>query len=64
MAYVLTLTFITLSMQGGSPDWGGAVLMLVTQLVIGAVAGWLLGKGMVWCVNKINMDNAALYPLR
>ena len=63
MAYVLTLTFITLSMQGGSPDWGGAVLMLVTQLVIGAVAGWLLGKGMVWCVNKINMDNAALYPL-
>jgi cell volume regulation protein A len=52
-----------MSMQGGSPNWGGAVLMLVTQLVIGAVAGWLLGKGLVWCVNRINMDNAALYPL-
>lgn len=63
MAYVLTLTFITLSTQGGSPDWGSALWMLVTQLVIGAVAGWLFGKGLVWCVNRINMDNAALYPI-
>jgi len=57
MAYVLTLTFISLVLQGGSPDFGSAVLMLFTQLVIGAVAGWLLGKALVWCVNKINIDN-------
>ncbi len=44
MAYVLTLTFITLCTQGGSPDWGQALLMLVTQLVVGFVAGWLFGK--------------------
>lgn len=63
MAYVLTLTFISLSLQGGSPDWGGVIGMLVTQLVIGAVAGWLFGKALVWCVNRINMDNVALYPI-
>ena len=63
MAYVLTLTFISLVLQGGSPDFGSAVLMLFTQLVIGAVAGWLFGKALVWCVNKINIDNAELYPI-
>ncbi|MBR1549561.1 MAG: potassium/proton antiporter [Bacteroidales bacterium] len=63
MAYVLVLTFISLVQQGGNPHWGSAVLMLVTQLAVGAVAGWLFGKAMVWVVNKINIDNVALYPI-
>ena len=63
MAYVLTVTFIGLVLQGGSPHYGSAVLMLFVQLAVGAVAGFLLGKGMVWLVNKINIDNAALYPI-
>lgn len=62
MAYVLTLTFISLSLQGGAPNWGSAVLMLFAQLLIGAAMGWVLGKCLVWCINRINMDNAALYP--
>ena len=63
MAYVLTLTFISLVLQGGQPQWGSAVVMLVVQLVVGALAGFLLGKGMVWLINKINIDNASLYPI-
>ena len=63
MAYVLVLTFISLVQQGGSPNWGGAIAMLVVQLAVGAVAGWLLGKAMVWFINKVNFDNAALYPI-
>lgn len=63
MAYVLTLTFITLSQQGGNPDWGGAVLMLLAQLAIGFVVGLLLGRMLVWSVNRLNMGNAAFYPL-
>ena len=63
MAYVLVLTFISLVQQGGSPQWGSAVLMLVVQLAVGVVAGWLFGKALVWVVNKINIDNVALYPI-
>ncbi len=63
MAYVLVLTFISLVQQGGEPQWGSALVMLVVQLVVGAVAGWLFGKAIVWTVNKIDLDNAALYPI-
>ena len=63
MAYVLTTTFITLVLQGGEPHYGNALLVLLLQLLIGAVAGWCFGKGLVWIINRINMDNQALYPI-
>lgn len=63
MAYVLTTTFISLVLQGGSPDYGNAVLTLVVQLLVGSLAGFAMGKGMVWLVNKIDIDNVALYPI-
>lgn len=63
MAYVMVLTFIGLVQQGGTPAWGAALTMLVVQLVVGLVAGWLFGKILVWAVNKIDIDNVALYPI-
>ena len=63
MAYVLTTTLITLVLQGGNPQYGSALLMLMLQLIIGAVTGWGFGKGMVWLINRINIDNKALYPI-
>lgn len=63
MAYILTLTFIALVKAGGQPDYLGAALTVVIQLVVGAVAGYLFGRGGVWFVNKIKIDNASLYPI-
>ena len=63
MAYVLTITFISLVLQGGTPNYGSALLTLFLQLIIGAIAGWAFGKGMVWLINRINIDNKALYPI-
>ena len=63
MAYVLTTTLIGLVLQGGSPAYGSALLALVVQLVVGAVAGYVMGKGMVWLINKIDLDNASFYPI-
>ena len=63
VAYVLTVTFIGLVLQGGEPRWGMAVLTVVSQLAIGALAGYLLGKGVVRVFNRINIDNASLYPI-
>lgn len=63
MAYILTLTFISLVNAGGAPDYLGAAVMLGVQLLVGALAGYMLGKGLVWLINKIKIDNPALYPI-
>lgn len=63
MAYILTLTFISLSNAGTSPDYWGAIQMLVVQMLVGALAGLLFGKGLVWLVNKLKIDNPSLYPI-
>lgn len=63
MAYVLTITFISLIQQGGHPNYWAALGLLLMQLAIGAVAGYVMGKALVWLINRINIDNAALYPI-
>lgn len=62
MAYMLTLILIAfIGSEGMSvPE---AAWMLVLQLGIGAIGGYLLGKVAVWIVNKININNNSLYPI-
>lgn len=62
MAYMLTLLMISYIQTGGM-NLGEAVLTLVIQLVWGAAAGYLLGKLTVWIINRINLDNEAMYPI-
>lgn len=63
MAYVMTITFISLVMQGGSPNYWSAIGVLITQLIIGTVAGLVLGQCMVGLINRINIDNVSFYPI-
>ena len=63
MAYILVITFISLINTDGSPHYWEAVVILCVQLVVGALAGLVLGKGMVWLINKIKIDNPSLYPI-
>lgn len=63
MAYVLTTTLISLVLQGGQPRYGLVILTILMQLVIGALLGYLFGKFFVRMINRINIDNAALYPI-
>lgn len=62
MAYMLTLILIAfIGSEGMSvPE---AAWMLVLQLGIGAIGGYLWGKAAVWVVNKININNTSLYPI-
>lgn len=62
MAYMLTLLIIAYIQMGGM-DLQEAALQLAIQLVVGAAAGFLLGKGAVMIINKINIKNASLYPI-
>lgn len=63
MAYVMTLTFISLVLSPDNPRYDLALLNVVSQLIIGTVLGFLLGKLIVKIINRINIDNIALYPI-
>ena len=58
-----TITFISLVLQGGSPNYWSAIGVLITQLIIGTVAGLVLGQCMVGLINRINIDNVSFYPI-
>lgn len=62
MAYLLTLILIAF-IQSDGMSVAEAAWMLVLQLVIGAIGGFLLGKVAVRIVNRINVNNASLYPI-
>lgn len=63
MAYILTITMISIVTAGEMPNVGYLIGKVILQLVIGGAAGFLLGKGMVWLMNKITISNDALYPI-
>lgn len=62
MAFMITIVLIQLL---NTPDISGweVVLKFLQQLVFGAFAGAFLGKMSVKLINKINLDNDALYSV-
>lgn len=63
MAYILTVTLIQLIQNDSAPNFWAAGGMLILQLVIGAGAGFLMGKAAVFLINRLKIDNSALYPI-
>lgn len=63
MAYILTITLISLVKQGGSPHYLSAFAMVIVQLVVGALVGFLIGKALVKLINHLKIENATLYPI-
>lgn len=62
MAYMLTIVLIQFILSSGM----GATSILasfVIQFIVGAAAGYLLGKIAILMLNKLNIDNQALYPI-
>ncbi|MCD8264749.1 MAG: potassium/proton antiporter [Tannerellaceae bacterium] len=62
MAYMLTIILIA-SIQAGEMNLQGAVFSLLVQLIVGVLAGYVLGRLVVFVINKINIDNKSLYPI-
>jgi len=62
MAYMITIVLIQLL---NTPEISGWMVLLkfIQQLLFGAGAGYLLGKLAVKLINKINLDNDALYSV-
>lgn len=62
MAYLLTIILIQ-CIQTGSVSAGAIVGSLALQFIVGGAGGFLLGKAVVWVVNRIDLKNEELYPV-
>jgi len=62
MAYMLTIMLISFIQSGDMSVWEAAV-SLCFQLALGLLAGYLLGKLLVYVINKINLNNESFYPI-
>ncbi|MBO5381828.1 MAG: potassium/proton antiporter [Bacteroides sp.] len=62
MAYMLTVVLIQLT-QSANMGAMGIVGSFMIQFLVGAVAGYLLGKLAILMLNRLNIDNQALYPI-
>ncbi len=63
MAYVLVITLIEIIKMEAVPNYWIVGFNLVLQLMIGALAGFLLGKFTVFVINRIKIGNDSLYPI-
>lgn len=63
MAYMLTITFIEIILQGEAPNIWLVLVKIAWQLAIGALAGYLLGKLTVYVINRIDIGHDSLYPI-
>ena len=65
MAYMLTIVMIQI-IQGGETtnvDILRIIFNFLIQFGFGLTFGYLLGRGCVWIINKINLQNKSLYPI-
>ncbi|MBC7948898.1 MAG: potassium/proton antiporter [Chitinophagaceae bacterium] len=62
MAYILTIS-LTYLVTHNDASITMLILRFVQQMVIGGLAGILLGKGIVFVINKIKLDIDGLYPV-
>jgi cell volume regulation protein A len=62
MAYILTIS-LTYLVSHGDASIHLLLFQFAKQMLIGAFAGYILGKMMVWVINKIQLDTEGLYPV-
>lgn len=64
MAYVLTTTLIGVVLAGKQEVEALPIVQtVVVQLVMGTVLGFVLGKGLVALMRRVQLANEALYPI-
>lgn len=62
MAYMLTIVLIQF-IQSAGMGVGTIAASFIIQFIVGAAAGYILGKLAIRMLNKLNIDNQALYPI-
>lgn len=62
MAYMLTIVLIQF-IQSSGMEVPRILASFAIQFIVGAAAGYLLGKLAILMLNRLNIDNQALYPI-
>ena len=62
MAYVLTIAFLTLVINQDK-GLASVIPMLLTQMIVGGVAGFIFGRLSKLTINKIQLGFEGLYPV-
>lgn len=62
MAYMLTLVLLQFLTSDGFSA-GEMAKMFVVQMTVGCLMGYILGRAAVMALNRLNIDNHALYPI-
>ncbi|MCI0596563.1 MAG: potassium/proton antiporter [candidate division Zixibacteria bacterium] len=62
MAVFLVIGLVELALHPEFTLWNFAVLF-VQQMAVGTIIGYLLGRTLVWVVNRLSLDHEGLYPV-
>jgi cell volume regulation protein A len=62
MAYVLTITFLSLVMNPEKSFWS-ILILFIQQMSLGALAGYLFGRLSKFTINRLHLDFEGLYPV-
>ena len=62
MAYILTIMLIQVN-QGSGGSFGEVALTFLQQMGVGALMGYLLGRGAALVINRLNVGNKSLYSV-
>jgi potassium/hydrogen antiporter len=62
MAFFLMMFFTGLLRSGGKIEFSSAIATFFKEMLIGGLVGFLMGKAMLWVVNKAQLAYEALYP--
>ena len=63
MAYMLTIALMEVALSGAELSIWALVGTIAEQFLLGGVLGYAAGRFAVWLINRINLPNAALYPV-
>ncbi len=62
MAVLLTIGFVSLLLHPGDSVLG-LIPMFVQQMALGALLGYLMGRGMAYLINTLKLEYEGLYPV-
>jgi potassium/hydrogen antiporter len=62
MAYFLTIS-LTSIVASGNTNFAELVPLFLKEFVLGGALGYIMGRGSVWLINKIQLETEGLYPV-